>query len=1396
MTLAMPTWANDNFGMVEMPACAAGPGAYMALASGTPKYEVAQLEAFGADGLWLIFSASLQFAHSIGTQVEVFTFDPTSDVVTEMAVAAGEDVQAATTFVNVVAAVLDTEIEQAIASPMSAPGTSAPTSAGDSSAPSDAVIAATDRLNTASTFADLVLNVVNASVTPPAAPGAPTAPAVDDELGAGVAAAASEMLGLLQNVRSVLDAEDTTSREVDLERELSGAVTAQDLADDLVELGGLAADDTSMGSSLAEMLQSLVVATQAWAVAPGSATRRQPRYAPQLNHVVRPAIQAANSLVARLEATATSATELHAAGSVAESVDVDLAAALADAKGLLAELREFEAAMVHVSADGSSEIDALKAMRAAYEQLAADLSTASTIAASGSGDAASDGRADDTDVDADEVGRVVADAVKMVVKSSADAVTEGDSVSVSTPNVDITVSANEADSYVDDDAIPPDILELSEQLPGTSFSVGGASNAVPYLCFPSRRAVACVPQTVLGSGATQDIVQASVVMFTVAAVAGKMAVLPREVIQAGRRELSVPAESEAAAARRRLESERAELRAVSKASFATPVFDLALSLRNQPGVTINLDSIAPAAFVVLPRLNSSERAALLNYAGGLREYRCRSDADCTGLEWDPVAGGQCTDERCVCPIPRSGSACQRELSCRWFDSDDSTWRPEGCMLHPGQSNADEVGCVCSRLTDSVAALHELKLKPRCSSGNSLINCAVPTVNLSDLSKIQWNGELTVLLAAVIAVNAAWLVLLLASKLLGNENTVRRRNQYYQFWRKAHAHRLTKTWWRRTWMQMKTQHKLLRVLWFRFNVAQDPAALHTGAQKATVLAAIILLKMLLATLFFRPNNNYDDVCVYDCQFADDLIPGTYTDHECKDMGGEPQYGSGKSTSELVADLVYKSLICAVCATPATIFLDQAFWRTQRVTNAHLSRQGKPTAEQRLVVSAVVSFLVDINDLKSAWYEWVQALALMRVEAVRTKLTNSRLLRLAANQELLTKMADALPDREADDEKTGRRSTSGFLGRFSSRATSSRFSMRSRRADSQVHPERESSRLSVSGEPLGASSAQLQLSFELLSALQQSLTTWREAAAALPGAASAARDGLVPELLPEGVTTPRRRPGTSPTIGTSPTTGRPLGAGGRESPAFALKPGRPAPVHGMGADQFEEASLYGMAAVNAGDVSRPTERPEPPTSFCCPISSELMVDPVTCADGHSYDRAHIERWLSSHNTSPSTNTELPHKDLVPNHALRNAIEDWSAQMDKYMAQARDADGADDTGAAGRRGCCATLWHSVTFWRVFPWLVALLLIAGSDLLILTFGTAVFDDCPQAIATWDLPPRGWAWTVLLSLLQTWFLIDPIFILLRNNVSCTKGRVRTTKYQVGEKAAAGLASVLANVAG
>ena len=55
-------------------------------------------------------------------------------------------------------------------------------------------------------------------------------------------------------------------------------------------------------------------------------------------------------------------------------------------------------------------------------------------------------------------------------------------------------------------------------------------------------------------------------------------------------------------------------------------------------------------------------------------------------------------------------------------------------------------------------------------------------------------------------------------------------------------------------------------------------------------------------------------------------------------------------------------------------------------------------------------------------------------------------------------------------------------------------------------------------------------------------------------------------------------------------------------------------------------------------------EAPASFLCPISGELMRDPVMCADGHSYERANIERWLAESRLSPVTGSQLPHGYLL--------------------------------------------------------------------------------------------------------------------------------------------------------
>ena len=66
---------------------------------------------------------------------------------------------------------------------------------------------------------------------------------------------------------------------------------------------------------------------------------------------------------------------------------------------------------------------------------------------------------------------------------------------------------------------------------------------------------------------------------------------------------------------------------------------------------------------------------------------------------------------------------------------------------------------------------------------------------------------------------------------------------------------------------------------------------------------------------------------------------------------------------------------------------------------------------------------------------------------------------------------------------------------------------------------------------------------------------------------------------------------------------------------------------------------------------------PYHFRCPISLELMCDPVTVSTGQTYDRTSIESWVATGNTTcPVTRAPLTDFTLIPNHTLRRLIQDW--------------------------------------------------------------------------------------------------------------------------------------------
>ncbi|XP_017235711.1 U-box domain-containing protein 33 isoform X1 [Daucus carota subsp. sativus] len=66
---------------------------------------------------------------------------------------------------------------------------------------------------------------------------------------------------------------------------------------------------------------------------------------------------------------------------------------------------------------------------------------------------------------------------------------------------------------------------------------------------------------------------------------------------------------------------------------------------------------------------------------------------------------------------------------------------------------------------------------------------------------------------------------------------------------------------------------------------------------------------------------------------------------------------------------------------------------------------------------------------------------------------------------------------------------------------------------------------------------------------------------------------------------------------------------------------------------------------------------PHFYMCPIFQEIMQDPVVAADGYTYETEAIKGWLESGNDkSPMTDRKLANDILVPNHALRSAIQEW--------------------------------------------------------------------------------------------------------------------------------------------
>ena len=91
-----------------------------------------------------------------------------------------------------------------------------------------------------------------------------------------------------------------------------------------------------------------------------------------------------------------------------------------------------------------------------------------------------------------------------------------------------------------------------------------------------------------------------------------------------------------------------------------------------------------------------------------------------------------------------------------------------------------------------------------------------------------------------------------------------------------------------------------------------------------------------------------------------------------------------------------------------------------------------------------------------------------------------------------------------------------------------------------------------------------------------------------------------------------------------------------------------------------SFRGVPQPTTTTPSQPTR--EPPRQLVCPITMELMEDPVIAADGHTYERSAIEQVfarapLHVHPRSPIAGIPLVSRVLIPNVAVRSMCREFS-------------------------------------------------------------------------------------------------------------------------------------------
>lgn len=117
--------------------------------------------------------------------------------------------------------------------------------------------------------------------------------------------------------------------------------------------------------------------------------------------------------------------------------------------------------------------------------------------------------------------------------------------------------------------------------------------------------------------------------------------------------------------------------------------------------------------------------------------------------------------------------------------------------------------------------------------------------------------------------------------------------------------------------------------------------------------------------------------------------------------------------------------------------------------------------------------------------------------------------------------------------------------------------------------------------------------------------------------------------------------------------------------AVVQGQPLVIHDIETPELREMRKQIVGEAFLGEPN------SVPSSFLCPITAQVMVEPVVASDGHTYEKIAIEKWLQHRGTSPMTNLTLSNHALMPNYCVRSAIQEYFEDaMEKHAKESGKA------------------------------------------------------------------------------------------------------------------------------